>query len=952
MKTKCLLLLVSLLMVTIVSAQELSEVLPGEDGKRLSDYEMNYRSREVEVYNVGEQPEGDFPNEVVYSPDGNKIFVANRASGNVTIFDAATELVIDNVTVGSNPISLAVNDEYAVVPCALSSDVYIIDLTDNSIAAQIAVNGEPVSVVLNQNKAYIGCDTDAYYNDECAIIDLSTLQLENTITNFPVKMVSSAFTFYHGRNIYKFSKFAVTDDGAYVVAGDWDDGINFYNTVTGAIDHSIATAAVKNVSKSGDGSTIIGFSSNNVYQISTSTFSLITTVNTGAEPIWFPQIGIANQDGNKAFVSMQNNKSAIVNFSTSTLNLFPQTYTPFWVAASADRSLVYSCQARFTVLDFEQETILGQLISISSMLGAISPNTNKAVVYAFERFEGLLFYDLSDLSNITIYNYEAVGLPPEGDAPFRIKITPDGEKALIVNELSHNLTIFDVPSRTIDSFIDFDGAPRKIRITNDGNWALVITAYFESELVIIDINNATIAAEITLGTSLNSIAVNSDGTKAYVRDSSDGIFVINLDGTSSSLETQVACGNGSGISSGYGVFCNIKLTPDDEFLFIASTYEDVVQIMDTETNTIVGDFPAGSFPVHLTFSDDGEYVMALDPWNSTYTVADVNGANTSIIYSGPSTGTAPLRGNYNSVNNTFEYITFGDAVAETGAKLVTVDPATGTVLETIDYDAEGTGNGLQILNDENGDPIVLTSYKIIHGEESYDLSSKSKYMDYSPQSNVVLAISITDDLYFLELTVVSNANDIISFTIPEQIGETVIDNVDHTVQLNVPNGTNITALIPTIGISDLATIDPASGTPQDFTDMVEYTVTAENGDEQIWIVTVNLLVSSNDDLIPSVTKLIGNYPNPFNPTTTISFNLSYQDSKDAKLEIYNLKGQRVKDLSPSLCHPEFIEGRVGKQYNIVWNGTDDNNQPVSSGIYFYKLKSGNLKQTKKMILMK
>jgi len=128
-----------LFVASILTAQEFSEILPGEDGKRLSDYENDLRSRDVVVYNVGEQPEGDSPNKVVFSPDGSKIFVANRVSGNVTIFNAATELVIDNVSVGSNPVALAVNDDYAVVPCAFSSDVYIIDLTDNSIAAQIAV---------------------------------------------------------------------------------------------------------------------------------------------------------------------------------------------------------------------------------------------------------------------------------------------------------------------------------------------------------------------------------------------------------------------------------------------------------------------------------------------------------------------------------------------------------------------------------------------------------------------------------------------------------------------------------------------------------------------------------------------------------------------------------------------------------------------------------------------
>ncbi|MCK4696010.1 MAG: T9SS type A sorting domain-containing protein, partial [Candidatus Cloacimonetes bacterium] len=75
-----------------------------------------------------------------------------------------------------------------------------------------------------------------------------------------------------------------------------------------------------------------------------------------------------------------------------------------------------------------------------------------------------------------------------------------------------------------------------------------------------------------------------------------------------------------------------------------------------------------------------------------------------------------------------------------------------------------------------------------------------------------------------------------------------------------------------------------------------------------------------------------NYPNPFNPETTISFNVSRKDAKDAKIEIYNLKGQKVKTLMN-----ERLE--AGK-HTAIWNGRDDNNKPVSSGIYFYKLKAG------------
>jgi len=123
-------------------------------------------------------------------------------------------------------------------------------------------------------------------------------------------------------------------------------------------------------------------------------------------------------------------------------------------------------------------------------------------------------------------------------------------------------------------------------------------------------------------------------------------------------------------------------------------------------------------------------------------------------------------------------------------------------------------------------------------------------------------------------------------------------------------------------------------------------------DELIIPITMTLnLTDADDDLVSTSNKLLGNYPNPFNPSTTISFTLNTDNIDDTKIEIYNLKGQKVKTLSvimsPSTqLRTGLVEG------SATWNGTDDNNHPVSSGIYFDKLKTGDFEQTKKMILMK
>ena len=93
---------------------------------------------------------------------------------------------------------------------------------------------------------------------------------------------------------------------------------------------------------------------------------------------------------------------------------------------------------------------------------------------------------------------------------------------------------------------------------------------------------------------------------------------------------------------------------------------------------------------------------------------------------------------------------------------------------------------------------------------------------------------------------------------------------------------------------------------------------------------------------------LSNFPNPFNPSTTISFQISNEQNQQneqneqRKLIIYNLKGQKIRQYSI-----------FNNQSSIVWDGTDQTGQFVSSGIYFYRLKSGNIfSETKRMLLLK
>jgi hypothetical protein len=105
---------------------------------------------------------------------------------------------------------------------------------------------------------------------------------------------------------------------------------------------------------------------------------------------------------------------------------------------------------------------------------------------------------------------------------------------------------------------------------------------------------------------------------------------------------------------------------------------------------------------------------------------------------------------------------------------------------------------------------------------------------------------------------------------------------------------------------------------------------------------ITLSVSDSDFVRPNITTLHGNYPNPFNPTTTIAFELS-QDAI-ATIEIFNIKGQKVA----TLVDGELEAGR----HNVIWEGVDSHGREVGSGIYFYRMTTEGYSATQKMILMK
>ena len=97
-----------------------------------------------------------------------------------------------------------------------------------------------------------------------------------------------------------------------------------------------------------------------------------------------------------------------------------------------------------------------------------------------------------------------------------------------------------------------------------------------------------------------------------------------------------------------------------------------------------------------------------------------------------------------------------------------------------------------------------------------------------------------------------------------------------------------------------------------------------------------------EDRLPQRTALLQNAPNPFNPTTSIRYDLPRAGRVD--LVIYNVRGERVRRLVSA--HQE-----AGYK-TAAWDGRNDGGQPVTSGIYFYRLETNDFEATRKMVMLK
>ncbi len=242
--------------------------------------------------------------------------------------------------------------------------------------------------------------------------------------------------------------------------------------------------------------------------------------------------------------------------------------------------------------------------------------------------------------------------------------------------------------------------------------------------------------------------------------------------------------------------------------------------------------------------------------------------------------------------------------------------------------------------DENGD------YYIFQKDGNYDIHAYTNHYSEGFANRIMLNET-------------NQSNDDIDFALQRLNEPTdlscVQDDYNLNLTWNAPDMTDLTFLnyniyksidsapYALIGSSEqLAYADTLS-----YSGTYKYYVTAMysegEGFESDIISFIPDMTDIDDESVPVFeTELIGNYPNPFNPTTTICFAL--KQPQQTSIKVYNIKGQLVKTL--------FNDNLSTGNHTIVWDGTDSDGRGMATGIYFFRMECEDYCKTIKSLLIK
>jgi DNA-binding beta-propeller fold protein YncE len=713
------------------------------------------RAEIIEWYEPGRPVEGDLPSAAKFSLDGSMFAFVYQYSDNVIFYDAATYAVLATVQVASEPLNIKMGAAHAYVCCHEGQGIAVISLDDFSVTNFIPVDGTPCQVELSpgEDTAYIACDS--YVNGWLIAYDLNSNEVIYR-TEEPY-FHHWGWTSDFGRLIFAFTKFRLSPRGDRILCSYtrpiWPA---LFDAHTGQLIDTLRFGGCRGTAFSDTGDTLYIYSNHDdsvmMYRYYSNDLTLIDSIKAFAPCYWgladYSDLAFNNNRSVIITSDNANDRYCIFNFNTHTLQTIeePMLWMDSPIFSSFDGDYAVSLtEWNVKFIDFWTGDVFSSWMSgcQPGMTACVSPLEDKMFVSNLPFYhvgshkgnEYLFALDFDYVDNVYLDSAIVCGTSPEADVPANAGLSPDGEKILVANELSFNLSVIDRYEHLTDSLLPFAGI-MGVQVAAGKNQAMVY-GQAANKTWIISLDNYEILAELEVG-GIRDGFISSDEQFGYLVEYMGSFYArltkISINGTSSEVIDMATIRGGYCMyhyTGNIDIWTTSALSPDGRYVLVGSEDNDigpVINIYDTETLDLLTSVRCPDVCIwSYAFTDDSERVIVIGPGNIVVIIylkgADSYVENEISLYS------RSFSAAYNPVDHFFY-------VAEKNNFVHIVDPLSGEIVESFNtMNDKNWGIGI----DQNGMPLVLTATSMFFDGENYAMPGQSAKLYYDSEYDLFVS---------------------------------------------------------------------------------------------------------------------------------------------------------------------------------------------------------------------
>lgn len=667
--------LVLLMLVSIAGASPFAYIT-NEDSKSVSIIDLS-TNRVTASISVGSDPMG-----VAVSSGGARVYVGNANSNSISVIDTATNAAIATMPVGSSPEGIAVSPDEKILYVAnhLSNTVSFLDTSTNSVKATVNAGKSPAGLAVSPDgkKVYVTNKGD----NTVSVIDVGTKAISVTVPvgSSPEGVAVSP----DGKRVY-----VVNSGGGSVSIIDATGNRVLAVVPVGKLPMGVAVAP--------DGKKVY-VTNNDVYF---STVSVIDTINntvTATIPVGSDPMGISfAPDGKKVYVAVHSSNSvSIIDTVSNTITATvlvgsgPCAFGQF--TGNVSQPLVYPF-ANFSISATSAYNFISEPVKFTDLSknasrwnwdfgdGANSTQQNPEHTYSAA---GIYTVSLKvSNSNGTDSKLAKINVVP--------KNAPAPAYAYVTNFDINSISIINTANNNFTDIVPVGSGPEGLAASPDGTRVYVANLNYggSGTVSVIDTALKRVTATVAIGYKYGpcGVAISPDSTKAYVTDRDiNGVSVIDT-----AINTVIATVPVGATPMG------IAANPAGKEVYVANHGSGSVSVIDAGTNLVTATVKVGSGPYGIAFNPAGTRAYVTNGASSTVSVIDT--ATHSVAATVP-------------VNNS----PFGVAVSPDGAKayvanldsnsVSVIDTAANTVIATVPVGTDPYGVSVT----PDGTKVYVTNY--------------------------------------------------------------------------------------------------------------------------------------------------------------------------------------------------------------------------------------------------